>query len=121
MAEQYDNLAIPCGCDPFPDQKDSEMCGPCQPNMIITCEEEAILGKLRDIKTQIRPITERMKEIRAYEAAELSAGLVSEDKTEWKELTSLLEKYRGQWSEWQTRLDAATETKLILLGHRDAI
>ena len=63
MAEQYDNLAIPCGCDPFPDQKDSEMCGPCQPNMIITCEEEAILGKLRDIKTQIRPITERMKEI----------------------------------------------------------
>ena len=120
MSEQYEDLGVQCGCDPFPGQKDSGICASCHPNMALTCEEEAILGKLREIKGQVRPITERMKEIQAHHAAILSAGIPSEEEAELNDLFTQLEMLRGLWNEWQIKLDAAIETKLILLGHREA-
>lgn len=120
MSEQFEDLGAQCGCDPFPGRKDGGICAPCQPNMALTCEEEAILGKLREIKAQVRPITERMKEIQVHDAAILSRGISSEEQDEWNNLFTQLEMLRGLWNEWQIKLDAAIETKLILLGHRDA-
>ncbi len=110
-----------CGCDPFTSPEMVEACGPCRANQALTCEEEAILTRMRAIKDQVRSISHRMKQLGTIGSGEVSASSGGEHDAEWQELTSQLNDLRGKWSEWQGRLDEAIERKLILLGHRDPV
>lgn len=110
-----ENLGIECGCSPFPAPTEGGMCAQCQPNNALTCEEESILAKMRDIKHEVRGITERLNAIQAA----LTGGVTPEDKGEWNGLFGRLEDLRTQWKEWQLRLEDAIERKLIFLGHRE--
>jgi hypothetical protein len=82
--------------------------------MVLSCEEEAILGRMRHIKEQVRPIADRLQELHGNMSAS-----PSEHGSEWGQLSMQLEDLRGQWREWTDRLDAAIERKLIALGHRE--
>ncbi len=105
-----------CGCDRIPLMSEGENCG-CSPNVAFTCEEEAILGKMREVKSQVRSLSDRMKELRETFSAG-SAGS-AESESEWAQLSGQLEELRSQWKGWETKLDDAIERKLIMLGHRE--
>ncbi len=93
-------------------------CSVCAPKLALTVEEEYILSRMRAIKQQARPIAERLKEI-GRTAQEVTNHEVPEKKdAEWEELNRELDRLRGDWKEWENRLDKAIETKLVLLGHR---
>ncbi|MEJ2717514.1 MAG: hypothetical protein P8182_10300 [Deltaproteobacteria bacterium] len=116
MAEEQETFGTACAhCDPFPTSGNTELCNP---SNVVTCEEESILARMRDIKEQLRPINRRLQEIQAYEGASLSGGVSSEDQAEWNELFGRLQELRNQWAEWERKLDGAIERKLIALGHR---
>jgi hypothetical protein len=87
--------------------------------MILTCEEEAILAKMREIKEWARPITERLGEIRLQEGAGSSGAAAGETDVELRSLVALLDEQRARWKEWQEKLEDAIERKLIFLGHRE--
>lgn len=110
---------IECGCDPFTSAEEVGTCGPCRPNQALTCEEEAILTRMREIKDQVRSISSRMKQLQTINDVEPSGRSGQQDDSEWRELFSQLDELRGRWSQWQRRLDEAIERKLILLGHRE--
>lgn len=119
VTHHLEDKEIQTGCDPFTAAAQGDPCAPCQPHMALTFEEEAILAEMRLIKDLVRPITERLNEIRLHEgtvgAVEAAAG--TDD--EWKNLATQLEHLRAQWKEWQKRLEEAIEQKLIRLGHRE--
>lgn len=114
VGEQGD---VVCGCERVPPQSEGENCG-CTPNVAFTCEEEAILGKMREVKDQVRSLTARMKELRESFGPHGAPG-PGEGESEWAQLSGLLEELRNQWKDWETRLDDAIEKKLIVLGHRE--
>jgi hypothetical protein len=97
----------------------SEVCDVCPSKEIVSGDEHAILGHMREIKEQVRRLTQRMNEIKAPEGAAMTGGDGREDRSEWNELFATLEDLRSQWSDWQRRLDEAIERKLIALGHRE--
>ena len=118
MTSHLEHTGIKCGCDPFPAPAEGP-CAQCQPNMILTCEEEAILAKMREIKEWARPITERLGEIRLQEGAGSSGAAAGETDVELRSLVALLDEQRARWKEWQEKLEDAIERKLIFLGHRE--
>jgi len=118
VTHHLENMDIQCGCNPFP-APDEGPCAQCQPNMILTCEEEAILARMREIKELARPITERLSEIRLYERTGSSSALAPEADVELKGLVAELKEQRARWKEWQRKLEDAIERKLIFLGHRE--
>ncbi len=72
---------------------------------------------MREIKDQVRPITERLSRLQ-QELNEASGEMeTSKTPAEWSRLSTRLEDLRTQWNEWETRLEDATERKLIFLGH----
>lgn len=97
-----------CNCDPFPTPQ-AGVCTGCSPNEVLTCEEESILGQMRLIKDELRPIANKLRDIHQH------VGQTSE----WTELYGQLEGLRRQWEEWQKKLEDAIEKKLIHLGHRE--
>jgi len=103
-----------CGCDPFPGPEAGGVCPGCHPNMALTCEEESILGRMRHIKGQVRPIADRLQELQGN----VSASPPDYD-AEWDGLSAQLEDLRSQWKEWAAKLEGAIERKLIALGHRE--
>ncbi len=96
-----------------------DFCAVCPSKEIVSGDEHAILGHMREIKEQVRRLTERMHEIRAPEGAAMTGEDHREDRNEWNELFATLEDLRTQWGDWQRRLDEAIERKLIALGHRE--
>ncbi len=117
MVSQQENVSEGCGCEPYPAEAQESGCRTCSPNVYVTCDEENILAKMRDLKERVRPISLRMKEI---ERSTLVGDPVSSEyEEEWSGLSEHLDSLRSQWGEWEKRLDAAIERKLILLGHRE--
>lgn len=118
MITQPESIVEGCSCDPYPAEAQEAGCEGCAPNMYMTCAEEAVLARMRELKEQVRPISLRMKEIEhsAEEAGTAGSGEFGE---EWAGLAGQLETLRGQWCEWEELLDAAIERKMILLGHRE--
>jgi len=96
-----------CGCDPFPTPVAG--CTGCSPNEALTCEEESILARMREIKEEVRPIANKLREIHQQVA----------QTSDWTELYGQLEALRRQWAEWEKKLEDAVEKKLIYLGHRE--
>jgi predicted nuclease with TOPRIM domain len=82
--------------------------------MVLTCEEESILGRMRNIKEQVRPIADRLFELQGNVSAR-----PQDSDSEWARLSAQLEDLRTQWKEWSERLEGAIERKLIALGHRE--
>jgi len=118
MVNQPENIIEGCGCDPYPAGAQEVGCEGCAPNMYMTCDEEAVLARMRELKDQVRPISLRMKEIEQSAEGSGSAGS-REYGEEWSGLAGQLETFRSQWCEWEELLDAAIERKMILLGHRE--
>ncbi|MFH1116322.1 MAG: hypothetical protein V1792_20610 [Pseudomonadota bacterium] len=117
MVNQMENVFEGCGCEPYPAEAQGVGCQGCSPNMYLTCDEETILAKMRDLKDRVRPISLRMKEVERSSLLGGSGEL--EYGEEWSGLSEQLESFRTQWGEWEKRLDEAIERKLILLGHRE--
>jgi len=85
--------------------------------MALTYEEESILSRMRQLKQEVRPITDRLKEIESF----IGRGSDPETSTfasEWKNLSNELQGLRDQWKSWEKSLDEAIDRKMILLGHR---
>jgi hypothetical protein len=119
MAGCSDNMTQSCGCNPFPLPVEGETCHPCSPNMTVTCAEISILGKMREIKGQVRDLSARLKEIHHTLEKSRSGDDSFQPTAEWGELTCELDGLRSQWKEWEHKLQDAIETKLIALGHRE--
>lgn len=107
-----------CICEPYSPESRALGCEGCAPAMYVTCDEEEILAEMRNIKEQVRPISDRLRTIESGSdfrpAAEEHAP-----SNEWTELKRQLEDLRSQWRNWEERLDEAIERKLIMLGHRE--
>jgi hypothetical protein len=108
-----------CGCHPYVSSGDNPTCAPCSPNMILTCQEESILGKLREIKETARGIEERLQKLGSV-SAEFPSGEAERHESELMRLSGELDELRNQWHGWTKKLDEAIERKWILLGHREA-
>ncbi|MGB9617257.1 MAG: hypothetical protein ACP5M0_13970 [Desulfomonilaceae bacterium] len=109
-----------CDCQPGgrDDEGSASSCSVCAPKLALTPEEEAILGRMRAIKQQARPIAERLKALeQAAQGLSSDRGSTKSD-GEWATLNEALNRLRQDWKEWEQRLDEAIERKLILLGHR---
>ncbi len=119
MVNTTEEFIADCGCNPVPPTGDGDVCGTCAPKLALSVEEEAVLTQMRALKERVRPIADRMKQIR-----EDLAGSVEGDRTvlqsEWGELSGQLDALRGQWKEWEFKLDEAIHRKLVMLGHREA-
>jgi hypothetical protein len=110
---------IQSGCGPLQDDGLGGVCQVCQPKLALSREEESILGKMREIKDKVRPITARINELQAYETSAFAARITDDEKAEWCELVGVLTDLREQWKRWETKLELAIEDKLVALGHRD--
>jgi hypothetical protein len=119
MAGLSDTTAQSCGCNPFPAPEGGDACQACSPNMAITCEEVSILGRMREIKGQVRDIAARLKEVQQALGSSPSQDDSYQPTQEWERLTCELDGLRSQWKEWEQRLQDAIEAKLIALGHRE--
>ncbi len=119
MEEQTHNPVGACGCTPFPAPADGGACTACSPHMILTCEEEAVLKRMREIKEQVGPIAARLKDIQTHMGVTAERAATNDTESEWRLLTNQLEQLRQQWQDWQVLLEAAIEKKLIFLGHRE--
>lgn len=102
-------------CDPFVKLPESDpRCG-CGFKQVVTAEEESILAKMRELKEQVRPITQKLSDLQAH----MGQSSVAESAPEFPALSAQLEGLRLQWKEWEKKLEDATERKLIMLGHRE--
>lgn len=119
MDVHWDIPPLESRCDPYISADERELCGPCKPNQILTCEEEAILAKMREIKSTVRDISDRMARVKALEGGASTEAILREKYLEWHELSTQLDELRGHWTEGRNRLEEAIERKLILLGHRE--
>jgi len=81
--------------------------------MVLTHEEEFILGRMRAVKVQLRSMAERLKELQDLKRQSPQA------QAEWKDLSTRLEGLCAQWKKWQKKLEEAVEQKLIVLGHHN--
>jgi len=107
-----------CVCEPYSPESKALGCEGCSPTMYVTCDEEEILAEMRGIKDQVRPISDKLKEIERLSGSRTAAaGLAASN--EWTELKRQLDDLRSQWKNWEERLDEAIERKLIILGHRE--
>jgi hypothetical protein len=118
MAGSSEGIEAQCGCYPFPASTENPGCAGCSPNMYLTCDEEAVLGKLRGIKERVRSIERRLGKLQEYRGG-FSAADAEGYQEEMKQLSTELDELRRHWDNWEKRLDEATERKLVLLGHRE--
>ena len=109
---------IICGTDDQAAQTAETGCEVCPPKMVLTHKEEAILATMRQIKDQVRPISERMNQLRNMIDSPETVPY-SEDQDEWRILSNRLEQLRTEWKAWEHKLEEAIEQKLIALGHRE--
>ncbi len=109
-----------CACDPFPAPATGQGCQGCSPNMILTCEEESILGKMREIKEKVAPLTNQLINIQKEMGESVGEFGPNDLESDWHALNDQLQELRRQWQSWQARLENAINKKLILLGHREA-
>lgn len=107
-----------CGCFINDGSIASQVCCDCKPKMALTFEEQGILDQLRHIKSVARTTLADIKDIERRRFDQDKSDRMSiED--EWLRLSQKLEELRTRWTEWSSRLNAATERKLIMLGHRE--
>ena len=120
MNEYTPDQAGGCACNPFPAPAAGQGCAGCSPNMILTCEEEAILTKMREIKAQVGPIADKLNGIQKDMGESVGEFGPADLESDWHALNDQLQELRNQWQNWQTRLEDAINKKLIILGHREA-
>ncbi|MGD9819137.1 MAG: hypothetical protein AB7V04_10625 [Desulfomonilaceae bacterium] len=106
-------------CQPNPVGGFEVSCSACAPKLALSYEEEAILSRMRALKTEVRPIIERLKSL---DSQTFGTGGYSEKilKAERNELIRQVDDLRESWRQWAARLEDANERKWILLGHREA-
>jgi len=117
MTTQLTTCDTPCNCLGMPTEYVEETsCASCAPKLALTPDEEAILSRMRAIKSEARPIAQRLKYIE--QSLSDPIGSNSPDNPEWVLLSTELTRLRAIWRDWEARLEDAIERKLILLGHR---
>jgi chromosome segregation ATPase len=88
--------------------------------MILTCEEESILAKLREIKETARGVEERLQKL-GTSGGDFPKAEAERHELELRQLSGELDELRNQWANWTKKLDEAIEKKWVLLGHREAV
>ena len=86
----------------------SKTCGPVE---VPTAEEKEALEALRRIKSQVREIKKNLEDM---ESGSKPGGSEEADRSRVE-----LDRLRGEWEEWQNRLDEATHRRMVLLGHEE--
>lgn len=118
MSLQIISVGNSGGCSPHEDHGAAAACSSCAPKMALTYEEEAILGRMRLVKSEVRPIARQLKDIESRIPSEkgYTLGIL---KNEHLQLSQQLSELRENFRAWSRRLDDAIERKLIFLGHRE--
>jgi vacuolar-type H+-ATPase subunit I/STV1 len=101
-------------CNPFAVvSEDDPRCG-CVLKEVVTREEEEILAKMREIKEDVRPVANKLRDVQA------SMGKTGqgEPSSEFARSYEQIEELRREWKEWERKLEEAIERKMIMLGHR---
>ncbi len=119
MESPVDKFNASCGCHPYVSSAENPTCAPCSPNMILTCEEEGILGKLREIKETARGVEEKLQKL-GRSGGGFSVPEAEGHESELRQLSGELDELRTRWDDLSRRLEEAIERKWILLGHREA-
>lgn len=117
MADESEYTYMSCGCEPESRSRPADECDFCTPRLELTPEEEAILARMRAIKERVRPIAARLNELQDRFERPPDREATDGTRSEWDELSAELAALRGQWNDWQAKLDQAIENKLVLLGH----
>lgn len=118
MSLQIISMGSPGGGSPHGNPFDSSACSSCAPKMALTYEEEAILGRMRSVKSEARPIASQLKDIESRIPFE-NGHILNILENEHLHLSQQLSELRESFREWSRRLEDATERKLIYLGHRE--
>lgn len=118
MSLQIISMGNSGGCSPHGDTVNSSGCSSCAPKMALTYEEEAILGRMRLVKSEARPIASQLRDIESRIPSE-NGYILDILKNEHLHLSQQLSELREDFREWSRRLEDATERKLIYLGHRE--
>ena len=118
MSFQIISVSNAGGCSPSISSEGDTTCSTCAPKLALSYEEEAILGRMRDLKAEVRIISGAVKELdtRLFSAKGYLYDVWSKER---EDLVLELEGLRETWREWTQKLDYATEQKLIRLGHRE--
>jgi hypothetical protein len=104
-------------CNPFAVVSDDDPSCGCGLKDVVTREEEEILAKMREIKDQVRPVANKLREVQASMAQPASG----ETSSEFAGIYAQIEELRREWKDWEKKLEAAIERKMIMLGHRTPI
>ncbi|MGC8602765.1 MAG: hypothetical protein ACP5VS_03650 [Desulfomonilaceae bacterium] len=107
-----------CGCGADGRVTSDDSCCDCRMKMALTYEEEAILQKLRGIKSVVRPL---LKKIKGYETLRSSAAGANQAaiEEEWVRLSQEFEGLRSAWNDLEIKLEKAIEKKWVSLGHHE--
>ncbi|MBI5250024.1 MAG: hypothetical protein HY912_11065 [Desulfomonile tiedjei] len=103
---------IPCNTFAMVSEEDPR-CG-CGLKEVLTYEEESILAKMREIKEQVRPVAQKLKDVQA----QMGRSAKIESAPEFAGVYAQIEELRREWQDWERKLEDAIERKLIMLGHR---
>lgn len=114
LVKRYENS----GCGYKGNLLSGDVCSACEPKMALTFEEQAILDKLRDLKTIARMTMSGLKKIESMRFDRINPDGVSIE-GDWIRLNSKLDELRSRWSDLSKRLEDANERKWISLGHRE--
>jgi hypothetical protein len=83
--------------------KTPQCCGQVQ---VPTEEEVAALNVMREIKTRVRALKDRLK------GTEI-------DSPEGADLMEKIERLKAEWNEWEAKRRAEAKRRMVLLGHEE--
>ncbi len=118
MSSHTQNVSDTLHCQPHEASETEPSCVTCEPKLALSLDEEEILGRMREIKAQVREVSAGIQRLGIDVGQELPAGASDEERSEWATLTDALSDLQATWREWRDKLEEATDRKLVALGHR---
>ena len=90
----------------------------------LTRDEEAILGRMREVKEEVAAVKQRLKEIESKEGFQIPGDLqdrdrVSEDQAIWLEHTHIISTLREEWQRLDVQRQEAARFRMKILGHEE--
>jgi hypothetical protein len=107
-------------CHQYFDKKDE-----CWGNYVpLTRDEEAILARMREVKTKVAEVKKRLKEIEGKEGFKIPEEKqdieeINHHQALWLEQSQLMETLRKEWQELDLRRQEAASFRMKILGHED--
>jgi hypothetical protein len=128
MENKSDNNSVSKGengesctaCHQYFDKKDE-----CDGNYVpLTRDEEAILARMREVKTEVAAVKKRLKEIEkknGFQTPDKGQDIdkVGDDQALWLEQNQLVAALRAEWRELDRKRQEAASSRMKILGHED--